>query len=694
MKAVMLQNSDKVRVVLFTGGRGSRQLSRELLRNPRVQVTLAINGYDDGLSTGEIRRFLGDSLGPSDFRKNASTLAVEFHTCPEAFVQLLDLRFPIGYGANEARRTFRLMRGVGGAADPAQPADPFQNQLIGLMDTIDETRRHELAEHLDRFEAELTGGTRSIEFSDCSIGNLVFAGSFLLEGRDFNAGVEDYCGLLGLPSGLILNVTDGQNLFLVALDANYHILPTEADIVTSRIGQQIRDIYLLDHPLSTADVDRLENEMPQEIERDLAGTSVLPRVNPELLARIAEADLIVYAPGTQHSSLFPSYLTPGVGKAIAGNLSAIKVFITNLYEDAEIAGNSALDLMTRALYYLREKGKAAYPAPALITHYLINDASRTSRSRAYVPLGKIDTIEDPRLVRIGNYEDGVTGRHDVTKILPPFVEALLRQRELLQLAVVLLDVGSLDKATQTMIEMVRSGIGSLPVEVTVFYTGSKFLDPGFLDSLPFQVRGLPGLGEEQLIAGVVQDPRYEYVLLFESSGMYKGEDIASVAGHLTSRRLDAVWGSRRLSVNDIRQAYRLVYRNSLIRGAVSSVGSHVLSLAYLIFYGRYIADTLSGVRAIRASFLRAHLLDPERRDFNQQLLTGLLRHRAEVIETPVHYFPISPEKIRRTTVGDGLRSLLTIISGRFLGPASPEPGQPKEPARSLSVPRASRPRPR
>ena len=50
------------RVVLFSGGRGSGVLSKQLLRDPRIQLTLAINGYDDGASTGEVRRFLGDAL--------------------------------------------------------------------------------------------------------------------------------------------------------------------------------------------------------------------------------------------------------------------------------------------------------------------------------------------------------------------------------------------------------------------------------------------------------------------------------------------------------------------------------------------------------------------------------------------------------------------------------------------------------
>ena len=41
--------------------------------------------------------------------------------------------------------------------------------------------------------------------------------------------------------------------------------------------------------------------------------------------------------------------------------------------------------------------------------------------------------------------------------------------------------------------------------------------------------------------------------------------------------LDAVWGSRRLSVNDVQEAIRLLYRRKWLLGTVSYVGSHVLS---------------------------------------------------------------------------------------------------------------------
>ena len=70
-----------VSVVLFSGGRGSDVLSRQLIGHPDVALTIAINGYDDGASTGEVRRFLGDSLGPSDFRKNAARVARQAGSC-------------------------------------------------------------------------------------------------------------------------------------------------------------------------------------------------------------------------------------------------------------------------------------------------------------------------------------------------------------------------------------------------------------------------------------------------------------------------------------------------------------------------------------------------------------------------------------------------------------------------------------
>ena len=87
----------------------------------------------------------------------------------------------------------------------------------------------------------------------------------------------------------------------------------------------------------------------------------------------------------------------------AGNLSALKVLVTNIQTDAEISGSNAVDLLQRAAYYLRNKGRVRVPTPFLVTHSLVNDPARAEGESPYVPLGPTETIEDPRLVRIGKH---------------------------------------------------------------------------------------------------------------------------------------------------------------------------------------------------------------------------------------------------------------------------------------------------
>src|SRR5262245_49136386 len=146
----------RLSVVVFSGGRGSSVLSKELITHSGIDLTLAINGYDDGMSTGEVRRFLGDALGPSDFRKNASHLARMLRTCPDAVIDLLDRRLPSPCPRDQALTTLREVTG------PAR-------------------------ERIARFELELDRSGKPFDFSDCAIGNIAFAGAFLLAGRNFNA---------------------------------------------------------------------------------------------------------------------------------------------------------------------------------------------------------------------------------------------------------------------------------------------------------------------------------------------------------------------------------------------------------------------------------------------------------------------------------------------------------------------------
>jgi 2-phospho-L-lactate transferase/gluconeogenesis factor (CofD/UPF0052 family) len=630
-----------VRVVLFSGGRGSGALAEVLATDQRIDLAVAINGYDDGASTGEVRRFLGDALGPSDFRKNASRLAKLRRTCPLALVELLDRRLPESATADDLRRLVANFE-----------ADAVAAPLI---------------DRLRRFEEEFGRSDRPLDFRGASVGNFVFAGCFLACRRDFNRAVDDYCGLLGLPAGVVENVTDGTNAYLVALDRRDRLLGSEEEIVDARRRNEIQEIFLIERPLRAEERTALAGQPVTAIRSALAARAVDPPLNPRLVPKLAAADLVIYAPGTQHSSLFPSYLTPGLSEAIASNLEAVKLLVTNIQTDAEIAGSSAVDLVERAVFYLREKGRLQTPTPCLITHYLLNDPGRTDADRGYVPLGRLESIEDPRLVRVGNYEAGASGRHDAAKVLAPFVETFIaRERSVQRLGVVLYETHSRDKIAQTVLEMVRGGIHTLRVDVTVFHAADRELAPAFVARLPFLLRHYPASdrADAELRAALARE-RLDYVVLFDSSGMYNGEDVAALAGHLTMGRLDAVWGSRRLSVRDIQESYRLRYRHKALLGAVSYAGSHALSLLYLALYGRYISDTLSAARAVRAAVALGLRCPLTHKLANQYLLSDLLRQRAEMLEVPVRFFPISPQQVRRTSMVDGLRAIGVALRARL-----------------------------
>ena len=642
-------------VVVFSGGRGSSVLSQELITHPGIALTLAINGYDDGMSTGEVRRFLGDALGPSDFRKNASHLARALGTCPAETIDLLDRRLPSPCTREEALVILRQVNG------------PAESRIAA-------------------FERELVTSSRPFDFSDCAIGNIVFAGAYLAANRHFNEAVDDYCSLLTLPPGMIENVTDGTNAYLVALDPDAGLLASEADIVDAKRQNRITDIYLLCRKPTDDDARELAAMPPAGVTKWLESHRQRVRMNPALVDKVARADLIVYAAGTQHSSLFPSYLTEGLSDAIAANLSALKLLITNIQRDAELTGASAVDIVERAVHYMRDKGRLPISTPFLITHCLFNDPAGSSEASSYVPLGRLDALEDPRLVRIGNYEAGVTGRHDPAKVLTPFLASYLSEPRRQRVAVLLTDSGSRSKVSQTLLEMVRARVHELAVDLTVLYGGVEEIDRAFTARFPFTLQWLGTTGADESAARAIADGGYDYTLLFESSGMYNGEDLVAVAAPLAFGRLDAVWGSRRLSLRDIEASLRVRYRHRAGLRFASTVGSHLLSAAYLVLYGRYISDTLSGVRAVRTRVLTGpaavDLADPL---LNQRLLSRLLRERAEILETPVRFYAMSPAQVRRTTIFDGIRALAKIVWWRLS-----ESSHAKEPVAAVEAARAPR----
>ena len=292
----------------------------------------------------------------------------------------------------------------------------------------------------------------------------------------------------------------------------------------------------------------------------------------------------------------------------------------------------------------------------------MNEPGRTEAT-PYVPLGPVETIEDPRLVRIGDYEDGVTGRHDASRILEPFLDALAAPRRPYRMAVLLHDAGSLNKVTQTLLEMVRGGVETLPLEMSVFCLVSGELDPSFVGRA-----AVPRAHGARRVRVSRRGSRRQASTTSASSNRR-----ACIAAKICWRwrRTSRSAGSTRYgaaaacrsatSTSPIACATRPTCSSarSATRAATSSASPTCCSTAATS------PTRLSAVRAVRASDALEAGIDLTHKRANQYLLSRLLRRRAEVLELPVQFVPISPEKVKRTSALDGLQSLLTIITLRF-----------------------------
>ncbi len=126
-------------------------------------------------------------LGPSDVRKNINRLMPVAERCQQALRSISDHRLPVGISRENALEF--ITRCVAG------PFDRMPEKLIHDFDSLTVAQSRLLASLLssfvEYFYTEERSG-RTFDFTDCAIGNLLFAGCYLQEGRDFNRTIRAF----------------------------------------------------------------------------------------------------------------------------------------------------------------------------------------------------------------------------------------------------------------------------------------------------------------------------------------------------------------------------------------------------------------------------------------------------------------------------------------------------------------------
>ncbi|KQN22943.1 hypothetical protein ASE86_14290 [Sphingomonas sp. Leaf33] len=387
-------------IVVLNGGRGAASIIPALLRRDGLNVTSIVNAYDDGKSTGEIRRFF-DMLGPSDIRKVQELMLPEGDDLPSSKA-LFEYRYPVGTSRDDVLADMRQFSD--GGATIAGIAIPSPSILAAIR----------------RFVGEFLHGLTVIEkvmgrqfsFDDCALMNCLYAGAYLALGRDIERTTRTFDRLFRLKGTVIPNSM--ENKWLTAMRRNGELLSCEAEIVELRSNVLIDALYLLDRPLDRAPLEQLDSdEQRYYLQRHHAAAAASPGVRLAL----EQADIIIYSAGTQHSSLYPTYMSQGVAEMISGNRGALKVFVTNIGADYETPTYCASDYLEGALRYLRMGDGRVYDPADLFSTVLVNDGRRKA-DETYVhhDSERDGDIAIPRIV--ADFESAqAPGKHDGDKVV-------------------------------------------------------------------------------------------------------------------------------------------------------------------------------------------------------------------------------------------------------------------------------------
>lgn len=609
----------QLRIVLFCGGRGSATIIRALLRRTDVELALIVNGFDDGHSTGALRNFIPGMLGPSDFRKNLSYLFGNYSQAQYALKSLMEYRLP-GGGEIEQLAHFAA---VDDGALLGQPLSNWFGQLSAAT-------RRQICGLLERFFAHAAG--TQFDYRDCSFGNLVFAGAYLKQGKDFNAAAAEVGELVGTRARL-LNVGTKQNRVLVGLKQDGTLLASEAELVGPQSAFPIKNLYLLEQPLTAAEKLELSRLDGPGKNAWLSARDAPSQLSKQAAEAIAGADIILYGPGTQHSSLFPSYRIAVA--ALAAAPAKIKALVMNLDADNDIQGLSASDIVDLALAY-----------GASLTHILVDsDATRLPHgalsSGSYRGAAVVENIfATPARPQVHNGSAVANcvldlSAHRLAPTVEIFADILGRS------------VAS-DELVEEFLETKWSGVSAHLTLNHVTGAGVASVSLGGL------------FPEIAFFRNWLTQGKSDYLVLMTGDGAYRFDDVLAIIRLLEYQQaLGGVLGSRTQSRRQFITSVRAAYGENRLLYWLGKTAAFLLSALFYLRSGVIFSDPLTGLRVFRRRALSG--LPALKGDEPLAIMRQLIRGGVEVAELPVLYRTFSGFTDPNWRVRRGLRNLASLL---------------------------------
>ena len=354
------------KVLIVSGGSGSSFLYKSLNKKNNLIINFLINLYDDGKSTGKLRSYFDyHILGPSDLRK---LQALSFNTSNQSNKNINFFKSRIN------SKIFNTKKNI---------IDKNLSNKINKRLNIKFLPK-EIQTYIKKALNLFFYSKKKLDYKDISLANLVYA-YLANKYSSYNIVESKIRKIFKIKNKVFFN--DCNNLFLFAISKNGKIIKNEEMIVNYNNLVKLKDIYFCKKFLSENEINRIDSYKTIKLKTSYLNKkySILPQIDQRTKKEIKNTDFMLFAPGTQFSSLFPTYLT----KNFVSNIrkKTIKILILNLQNDLDTKGFKISDYLEKINYYLSSK-KNHIKYYNFFNYILINKSKNKNSIKLDIPIPK------------------------------------------------------------------------------------------------------------------------------------------------------------------------------------------------------------------------------------------------------------------------------------------------------------------
>ena len=352
----------KANIVIFSGGRGNKNLFFEVQKQMKSinELTVIINGLDDGASTGEIRRLFNyKAHGISDFLKAILSLSPD-----KKLIDAMEARFPNVNNFEERLLLYRNLHKI--------LYKGYIPKYFEPLSLISDKKRKLIIEKLSIFfNYFYINRDEIIDIEDFKIGNILFGALLIESNLDFNKAISAFSKFCNLDNNIKIYPNSNSVRYLSGLLKNGILLPNEASVVLTRTTHSIRDIYQMANPITMNQIRKLSSIEIEDKINFLESLRSIPTLNEETKDKLISSDIIIYGSGTPYSSILPSLETQDIARFISANI-APKVMIANLKKETNNFVNIS-DLVEDLFKHLSRSTTKKLNKKDLLTHLIVSE---------------------------------------------------------------------------------------------------------------------------------------------------------------------------------------------------------------------------------------------------------------------------------------------------------------------------------